>query len=209
MLEGIDVSHIQGNIDWSKVAGAGKDFAFIKASQGIGYHDSRFAQNWVEARDAGLTVGAYHFITADDAAAQAQNYLRAIQGVNGGNTTFGPGILPAVLDVEAMKGPAEENAAIVRIWLTTVSQATGQQAIVYTSPGWWEGAVAPAMPRPGCLFWLAEYEVSAPKLPTGVLDWTFWQIIASGKCAGVSTPVDLDCFNGGPDELAALARLQA
>lgn len=209
MLNGIDVSHLQGTVDWHEVAGAGNSFAFLKASQGVGYHDSRFAQNWTAARAAGMIVGAYHFITADDAASQAQNYLRAIQGVNGGNTTLGPGILPAVLDVEAMTGTPQENAAIVRIWLTAVSQATGTPAMVYTSPGWWDGAVAPAIPLPGCLFWLAEYGVSAPKLPTGVLDWTFWQTSGSGTCPGVSTAVDLDTFNGDSDDLQALARTGA
>ena len=34
LVEGVDVSHYQGEIDWGKVEGAGISFAYIKATQG-------------------------------------------------------------------------------------------------------------------------------------------------------------------------------
>ena len=39
ILEGIDVSHWQGAINWSKVAAAGKKFAIIKASEDVDFVD--------------------------------------------------------------------------------------------------------------------------------------------------------------------------
>src|SRR3989442_15667228 len=36
-LDGVDVSHWQGTIDWSKVAGAGKTFVIMKATDGTSY----------------------------------------------------------------------------------------------------------------------------------------------------------------------------
>jgi len=41
-VNGIDVSHWQGNIDWSKVYNSGYRFAFAKATEGVGFTDSNF-----------------------------------------------------------------------------------------------------------------------------------------------------------------------
>jgi hypothetical protein len=43
--QGIDASHWQGTIDWSRVAGAGKRFVFLKASEGRNYTDPTYASN--------------------------------------------------------------------------------------------------------------------------------------------------------------------
>ena len=45
VLEGIDVSHWQGTINWPKVAAAGKKFAIIKATEGTNYVDPHYATN--------------------------------------------------------------------------------------------------------------------------------------------------------------------
>ena len=58
---GIDVSAHQGSIDWASVAGDGIEFAYIKASEGGDFSDSRFRENWEAAADAGMDPGAYHF----------------------------------------------------------------------------------------------------------------------------------------------------
>ena len=42
MVEGVDVSHYQGEIDWSKVEADGISFAFVKATQGTREVDRRF-----------------------------------------------------------------------------------------------------------------------------------------------------------------------
>ena len=60
-IEGIDVSHWQGTIDWVKVAGAGKKFAFIKATESTDFLDNVYATNRAKAKANGLKVGAYHF----------------------------------------------------------------------------------------------------------------------------------------------------
>ncbi len=80
-LQGIDVSHYQGTIDWQKVAQAGIRFVFVKATQGITVVDPQFQTNWQEAKAAGLLRGAYHFFEPDDdPGQQAQNLLTALGG---------------------------------------------------------------------------------------------------------------------------------
>src|SRR5688572_6854506 len=59
-VRGIDVSHHQGAIDWHSVKASGRSFAFIKASEGADFRDTRFSENWQRAREAGIFTGAYH-----------------------------------------------------------------------------------------------------------------------------------------------------
>ncbi|MGO8499592.1 GH25 family lysozyme, partial [Rhizobium ruizarguesonis] len=52
-IQGIDVSHHQGDIDWNVVASqANVRFALMKATEGGDNRDSKFADNWQRAGDA-------------------------------------------------------------------------------------------------------------------------------------------------------------
>src|ERR1051325_7460258 len=85
---GIDVSAVQGTIDWSQVS-ASKTFAFVKATKGQCYTDSKFSANMAGASGAGVIVGAYHFALPDDdtATVEAQYFL------NTANSYIGCGYL--------------------------------------------------------------------------------------------------------------------
>ncbi len=61
--QGVDVSDIQGEIDWNAARSAGVDFAYIKASAGSDLRDDRFAGNWTGTAAAGIRRGAYHFFS--------------------------------------------------------------------------------------------------------------------------------------------------
>ena len=63
--EGIDASHWQGAINWTRVAGASKKFVYLKTTEGTTYVDPTFASNRSGARAAGIKVGAYHFARPD------------------------------------------------------------------------------------------------------------------------------------------------
>ena len=60
---GIDVSNHQEEINWKRVAGSGVTYAYLKATEGVGFTDAHFALNWEGARKHGITVGAYHYFT--------------------------------------------------------------------------------------------------------------------------------------------------
>jgi lysozyme len=76
----IDVSDAQGQIDWPAVAAAGIKVAMIKATQGTGFTAHTWAANSVAATAAGIAVIPYHFLTNDDATAQA-NHFQAVAGL--------------------------------------------------------------------------------------------------------------------------------
>ena len=195
-LDGIDVSHWQGSIDWAAVRGSGVDFAFIKATEGGTYTDPRFARNWAAAADAGVMRGAYHYFRPNvDPVTQAENFLRAAR--------IGPNDLPAVLDVETSDGVAGDALLrAVRTWLETVERATGKRPIVYTYPDFWNRyASGPVGPYP---LWIANYGRDQPLVPIGWTDWTFWQYTSTGRVPGIVGDVDQNRFNGGRAQLAAL-----
>src|ERR1039458_10331256 len=56
---GIDVSTFQGSIDWTKVKASGITFAWARASDGMAF-DNTFTNNEVNAKAAGVLIGAYH-----------------------------------------------------------------------------------------------------------------------------------------------------
>src|SRR5882672_1419448 len=73
---GIDVSHWQGTINWSSVAGAGITFAWAKATEGASTSDAYFVNNAVNAKAAGVPIGAYHYAHSElnTPAAEAANF---------------------------------------------------------------------------------------------------------------------------------------
>ncbi len=62
--QGIDVSGWQGNINFEEVKNSGIEIVYIKSSQGSNFVDPYFERNYRGAKEAGLKVGVYHFITA-------------------------------------------------------------------------------------------------------------------------------------------------
>lgn len=86
VLRGIDVSDHQGHIDWSDVAAADIDFAYIRAgrrgyTEGGLHEDERFKTNLANAKANGLKVGVYFFsqaVSVSEAIAEAQFLLNSI-----------------------------------------------------------------------------------------------------------------------------------
>jgi GH25 family lysozyme M1 (1,4-beta-N-acetylmuramidase) len=76
---GVDVSYYQQKVDWPALKAAGVEFAFIKATSGLG-KDSMFPDHAAGADKAGLIVGCYHWCDPImDDARQAANVLETIK----------------------------------------------------------------------------------------------------------------------------------
>lgn len=89
VIDGIDVSYYQKDIDWGKVKRQGIDYAYIRL--GFSYlaspHrlnlDEFFEQNYKNAREAGVMVGVYYYSTATtikEAQKEAKFVLDALDG---------------------------------------------------------------------------------------------------------------------------------
>src|SRR6187399_2877714 len=62
---GHDVSSHQGDVDWPRAWGAGARFAYVKATEGVGYRNPRFAQQYNGSNRIDMIRGAYHFARPD------------------------------------------------------------------------------------------------------------------------------------------------
>lgn len=204
--QGIDVSHWNGKIDWSKVAASGISFAFIKATQNS--VDKMFLENVKGAKAAGLLIGAYHYldnsVTAVDAAkAAAKMFCNAIQSAG---VKFD---LPPVLDYESKSSglSAAGTTAVAKAFLEDIERLTGVMPILYTYPAF-IGNFSGLSKYP---LWIARYSTQTPADASGWRRWEFWQYsdgqaggtLPSGsrKVNGINGQVDLNEFDGTEAEL--------
>jgi lysozyme len=154
---GIDISHYDGALNWSSIAGSGINFSIAQASQGADptqswYTDDQFSNNWQGIKDAGIIRGAYHFIGLplvttprvnwfDDIHRQIDHFLQLVGPLQLGD-------LPPTLDLEAGNSPARWAAliasdrdtaiSIVREFINyTTAQLNGVLPILYTGSFWW------------------------------------------------------------------------
>jgi lysozyme len=193
------VSVYQGTIDWSKVAGSGIKFAFIRAGDGMS-KDSRFQANWTGAKAAGITRGAYQYFRAAHDGAQQANQLC--------DMLTDAGELAPACDVETMDGASSSVlASRLQAWVDTVKSRTGRTPIIYTSPGLWDGYHLPSFAAE--TLWVANWAVSKPRLPNGWSDWTFWQYRNDSSVPGIPNRVDADLFHGSEDDLKNFAKTGA
>jgi len=193
--QGVDISHFQGEVDWSALKSGGLDFVAIKASQGTGYSQSSYyTENINKARAAGLIVGGYHFFTGTENGADQAKYFLQVAKPQAGD------LLP-MLDLEQSSGASgNEVASGALAWLKTVEEAIGQKPFIYTTKSFFAEIGNPSGFEDYPL-WVAEYGVSTPKLPSGWSLHTIWQHSQSGQVSGISGDVDLDSFNGSSSTL--------
>ena len=78
-LEGLDVSHWQGVIDWKQVADADYDFAFAKATDGRTFKDPGFGDNREGAeflaKNGAIMIGADNLTLEQTPTADPLNFL--------------------------------------------------------------------------------------------------------------------------------------
>ena len=201
-VRGVDVSHYQGDIDFETIAQQGMSFAFIKATEGSGTVDERFAENWENARSAGLCVGAYHFFSFDSPAqTQADNFIAAVP--------YAEDALPPVIDLEFYTSStrdqlsAETVREMLRVLLSRMEEAYGKTPVIYTTGTCYSEYLEDADLGTDYFLWIRS--VLTP--PASSLDWTFWQYNPRGLLEGYTGGeqyIDLNVFRGSLKDLQTL-----
>jgi GH25 family lysozyme M1 (1,4-beta-N-acetylmuramidase) len=201
---GHDVSGHQGPVDWPGAARKGAKFVYVKATEGTGFVNPQFAQQYNGSYHVGLIRGAYHFARPDisDGASQARYFL-----AHGGGWSADGKTLPGALDVEynpygetCYGKDAAGMVAWIRGFSDTYRAATGRFPTIYTSTSWWKRCTANNGGFGGSALWIARYNTFVGELPAGWSIHTIWQFADHGTLPG-----DQDWFNGGADRLLALA----
>lgn len=188
-VRGIDLSHHQGDVDWTAVRAEGIAFAYIKASEGGDFVDSRFDANWSAAGRAGVARGAYHFFSfCRDPDAQAKHFLAVVPP--------DPDALPPAIDVEidgnctSHPPPPPAVCADVGRFAALVERAWGKPLLVYANDRVLGPGAACMGGRP---VWVrATLDTPSPYDSR----WAVWQFADDVRVAGVPELVDVDVFHG-------------
>jgi GH25 family lysozyme M1 (1,4-beta-N-acetylmuramidase) len=188
-LPGIDVSRHQGIVNWPQVASAGVKFAFIKATDGVGYVDPQFQRNAAEAHAAGLPIGFYHYAHPElnSAASEVNAFLSAVSEY--------PSSLPHVLDLEGKAANIGASAvtAWAYEWLSEVKNRTDRSVMLYTGASFartYCGAKLAEFP-----LWIAHYGVKQPMSNPLWNRWSVFQYSETGACAGIIGTVDINVMD--------------
>ena len=182
-INGIDVSHFQGKIDWQDIKRDKIKFVFAKATDGITYIDPTFLDHCQQLHNLNMPFGAYHFFEPlDDAEAQAKHFVTVLK-----HCQF---TLRPVLDIEINKGmQADKIRSEATKWLHYVEQKIGCKPIIYTYSFFWNSNLGQQFSNYD--LWLADYS-KAPTLPTTKKNWLMWQHSQTGDINGINGHVDLD-----------------
>lgn len=200
---GVDVSHHNVDdrgsaIDWVSVLAAGYTFVFVKASDGATYQDPEFGDNVRGARNAGLSVGAYHFLRpGSDADAQAQNFLSHILAI-GGMSMLDFGIAVDVEDPDDAPGSwytisQDDRKQKVLNWMAAVQPSVTANPYIYCIPSWFTENIGNDAEFGQYPLWMAAPSGQPPLEGTSWADYAIWQYNQHGSVAGIGNKsVDLD-----------------
>ena len=197
-VRGVDVSAYQGKIDWKKLSEQDIQFAYIKATEGSSFVDEYFQENYKNAQETSLKIGAYHFFSYDsDGVTQADNFIKNVEKIDN--------MLPPVIDVEfygdKKKNPPNEEQVQeqLKILIEKLKENYEKEPIIYSTNEAYELYIADSFQNSE--IWIRDI-IKSPNLPDN-RKWTFWQYtnreILEGY-QGEEKYIDMNAFNGTKEE---------
>ena len=165
-IQGVDVSHFQGDVDWNKLEDQGISFAYIKATEGSSYADPCLDKNYQGIQNTNMDYGFYHFLSLESSPEdQLENYKSAVD-------EYHMDLLPAI-DIE-WYGDKRQNPPDKELVLSTLSQMVslmeaeyGQKPVVYTTQSYYfKYFRGEELDFP---LWIRDVYIKP------IQDWTIWQ----------------------------------
>ena len=173
---GISVSKHQGIINWKAVHENNQDieFVYIKATDGADFADPRYQDNIRAARNSGVKVGSYHFLsTKSPIEAQFQNFINTVNVED-------QDIIP-VIDCESRGNwTSEQLRDSLEFFAKKVEQHFGCKPMIYTSEKYFTtnlGSRFKDYP-----LWIAKYLETEPQMD---YEWTLWNFTDQCPIPGI------------------------
>ena len=177
---GVDVSAYQADIDMNVLKDQNIQFIFIKATEGSTHKDERFAENWKNAKEAGLLSGAYHTFSYDsEGKTQAENFIEQV----------GPdlnGRLLPVVDVEYYgdkeQNPPEKEDVVreLKAYVECIEREYGVKPMFYTRADIYDKYLKGKYDD--CKKWISS--LYTPLSWNYKDDWYIWQYLNVGELNG-------------------------
>lgn len=172
IYQGIDVSHWQGDIDFSAVKNSGISIVYMKTSEEKSFIDPNFEKNYEMAKANNLKVGFYHYVTAQDVDAakeQAIFFARVIAGKS-------PDCKLAMDFEDFGSLSLSEINEISKVFLETLEKETNSKALIYSNSYSARNIFSEELTK--YPLWVANYNVSSPS-ENG--KWDAWVRLAIHK----------------------------
>jgi GH25 family lysozyme M1 (1,4-beta-N-acetylmuramidase) len=197
-MNGIDISHFQGVVDYEKLVSNQPpiDFIYFKATQGVGYTDPMLKTNVNSADAIGLKWGLYHYATlntvniVEDAKAEAEYFLSVVN-------LLPKYKLPLVLDLEDEKGATHYNLSKadvlgwVNTFFDTLEKANHLDYALYSYTPFLNANLPIKHNLGGIRLWIAQYTTKPqPIIPSAWKEWWLWQYSDKGSVNGIKGRVD-------------------
>lgn len=209
---GVDVSAHQKEIDWSRVAAAGMNFAMIRAGYrgytlGTITKDEYFDANMSGALANGMDVGVYFFSQALTPAEAEEEARVLLEWIKDYRVTY-----PIVFDWEEQdkensrtRNTDGNTVTACALAFCRVIKEAGYTPMTYGSPRKiYEGGLALEYLQDYPAFWLAHY--TKETVPTSFrYRYDIWQYSSTGRVDGIEGNVDLNIaltrYGSGTSEL--------
>lgn len=185
-LKGIDISHHKDGIDLDSI---NTDFIIMKATEGVGYEDSKFKDFFSKTQSLGKHNGVYHVGRPDlgNTAKDEADYFLSIIADCVGKSML-------ILDLE----PKSTNVSWAKEWLDYIYSKTGVKPIIYLGDSQEENDDWSSIAREYPL-WIASYGLNNgnPGTKPTTSYWgkyIMWQYTDKGRLDGYSGDLDLNYF---------------
>lgn len=194
-VKGVDISVIQGDVDFVQLASTGVEFCIIRCGVGNGGKDSMYDKNVAKAKAAGIKVMAYNFIYPLPTTPEQPLRDPKAQAKLHADWTAGE-LVACDLEWPEPQNFAKWGCTAQQIieWSITYLQEyerlTGIRPVVYTYPSYAHALNLPESFGSDYKLWIASYG-SSPVIPKPWTDWVLWQNSNNGKLANGCT-VDTD-----------------
>ena len=206
-LQGIDVSHYNGNINWKSVASSGKKFAILKCQYEAMSHrmDETFEYNYEEAGKYGLARGVYIFIASASMADMEGDARSLLNHLKGRTLEYGIWI-DLEADIVRSKGKAYIRGLVNTY--ASIFRSAGYYVGIYCNRDWYLNVIHDDL-KANYDFWIARY----PRNDSGIYNTNSslkpsynmavaWQYSSKGHVNGIKGNVDLDVDYDGIVNLA-------
>lgn len=184
-FKGIDISNWQKGINLNQLKERGYDVCYIKITEGKGYVDPCFEENYNKAIAAGMKVGVYHYLRGTSSAIeQANNIVRTL-----GNKHIDCKI---AIDVEQTDGLSygELNNSVLQL-AEELERLIGAEVCIYCNTNYARNVLDSRLGKYS--LWVAHYGVNKPGDNPIWDKWAGFQYSENGT-SNVNGSLDLDEF---------------
>jgi lysozyme len=191
-IQGIDISHYQGKINWSKINKSKIKFVIIKSTEGKNNKDKQFKRNWSESRKRNFIVGAYHrFTLKSSGKSQAKNFISMVPKSSNS--------MPPLIDIENINISKVKDKTIfikeLKILENELYKHYGKKPIFYLNEYNYYDYIINNFNNN---IWIYDHSNTSPvtlNYKKGI-----WQYTTKGRCSGINGYIDMNYFNGNLSE---------